>query len=103
VFKQWQESPETICPPDGEAICDAMERIRKALEKPLKKKGNLAFVAAEPLASIIASLIREVPLDNVSRFGPPPCGTWEIVREIPGKVLTGELLVSPDLAAARAP
>lgn len=101
VFKQWQESPATICPPEGEAMTDAIERIRRALEKPLKKKGNLAFVAAEPLASIISSLVREVPLESVSRSGPPPCGTWEVLREIAGKHLAGDLLVSPDLAAAR--
>lgn len=103
VFKQWQESPGTICPPEGEAISDAIERIRKALEKPLRKKGNLAFVAAEPLASIISSIVRDVPLEHISRSGPPPCGTWEVLRDAAGKHLTGELLVTPDLATARTP
>ena len=62
VFKQWQESPEAICPPGGELLTEAVARVRKALEKPLKKKGNLAIVAADPLASIICALIKGLPL-----------------------------------------
>ncbi|MSR58208.1 MAG: histidine phosphatase family protein [Planctomycetaceae bacterium] len=102
VFKQWQESPEAICPPEGETFAEAIERVRKALEKPLKKKGNLALVAAEPLASIIAAIVRGQPLENATRACNGGCGTWEVLRENPYKSLSGEFVVSPELAATRA-
>jgi probable phosphoglycerate mutase len=97
VFKQWQESPESICPPEGETFADAIERIRKALEKVLKKKGNLAIVAADPLASIISAVVRGVPLSQVSGTCNGSCGSWEVLRETSGKPLSGEFVVSSHL------
>ena len=71
VFKQLQESPETICPPEGETVPEALERIRKALKKPLKRKGQIGVVAPEPLATLIACMVRGCRL--VSPV--PICGT----------------------------
>jgi len=53
VFKQWQESPETICPPEGEEVTEAMVRVGKAVDKILKRDANFAIIAPEPLASMI--------------------------------------------------
>ena len=58
VFKQWQAAPETICPPEGETIAEASERIRKVLQKPLKKAKTFAVVASEPLATLVSCLVR---------------------------------------------
>ena len=58
VFKQWQESPETICPPEGETVREAVERIRKSLQKPIKKKSRFGVVASEPLATLIGCVVR---------------------------------------------
>jgi broad specificity phosphatase PhoE len=101
VFKQWQETPEAICPPEGETFAEAIDRIRKALEKPLKKKGNLAFIAADPLAAIISSVIRGVPLENISRACTAGCGSWEVLRENTYKSVSGEFIVPPELASLR--
>jgi len=66
VFRQWQESPETICPPNGETVEEALDRIRRALERPLKRGIPFAVVAPEPLAELIASFItgRKIDLGN---------------------------------------
>jgi probable phosphoglycerate mutase len=63
VFKQWQDSPETIRPPNGEAVGEAVERIRKALRKPLRKWDVFGVVAGEPLASLIAATVRHGRLE----------------------------------------
>lgn len=57
VFKQWQESPETICPPEGEPIWEALDRVRNALQKPMKRKTTFGLVVAEPLASLISHVV----------------------------------------------
>ncbi|MDA0831853.1 MAG: phosphoglycerate mutase family protein [Planctomycetota bacterium] len=57
VFKQWEESPETIRPPDGETISEAKSRIKKGLQKPLLKYKSIAIVAPEPAASLIRQII----------------------------------------------
>lgn len=53
VFKQWEESPDSVCPPQGEDGFEACQRVAAALKKPLKKGGSFAIVASEPLASLI--------------------------------------------------
>jgi broad specificity phosphatase PhoE len=98
VFKQWQESPEAICPPGGETLAEAVERVRKALEKPLKKKGNLAIVAAEPLATIICAVVRGTPLETIPAASTGVCGRWEVLKENNSKAGSGEF-VAPVLAA----
>jgi len=59
VYKQWQDSPETICPPEGEAIADALERIRKALQITLKRNIDCGIVASEPLATLIGCELKD--------------------------------------------
>lgn len=65
VVRQWRDSPETICPPEGEAVSDALARASKALKKPLKSNGTFGIVASEPLATLIRCVVQgskpEVP------------------------------------------
>jgi probable phosphoglycerate mutase len=58
VFKQWQESPETVCLPEGETVAEAVERIRRGLRKCLKRKRTIGIVAPEPLATMIGCVLR---------------------------------------------
>lgn len=58
AFKQWMELPESICPPQGETFRDATDRLRKALEKALRKRNCFAIVASEPLATVISCLLK---------------------------------------------
>lgn len=55
VYKQWLEHPESVCPPNGEMLGDALERIEAGLEKVVKKhrQGGIGLVVPEPLASLI--------------------------------------------------
>ena len=66
AFKQWKESPETICPPEGETISDAIIRIKKTIKKPMKRHKVFGIVASEPLMSLISCLIKnretEIPV-----------------------------------------
>jgi probable phosphoglycerate mutase len=73
VLKQWQDSPETICPPEGEAISDALSRLREALQKPLKRKSIFGIVVSEPLASLIGCVVLGSQLEMAPAF----CGCDE--------------------------
>jgi len=60
VYRQWQEQPETVCPPQGETLGTARHRVEAALSKLLKKHksdGLLAIVSPEPLASVIRNVL----------------------------------------------
>lgn len=70
VFKLWQESPTAVCPPRGETVLEALERVRKALEKPMRRKSAIALVLSEPLASLVGAVLRGSALEQPS----PLCG-----------------------------
>ncbi len=79
VLKQWHESPETICPPEGEPICEALDRVREVLEKPLKRKSSFAVVVSEPLASLIGFVVlggESEPLPVLCGCGDEPHVEW---------------------------
>ena len=61
VYRQWQDHPETVCPPQGEPVGAALDRVRTALAKLLRKhkSGTVALVVPEPLASLVRSLLRQ--------------------------------------------
>ncbi len=84
VFRQWQESPETICPPQGETVDEAVERIRRAFEKPLKRGIPFAVVAPEPLAEFIASFLtgRKVDLTHTLCSEQRLRSRWELLQVV---------------------
>jgi probable phosphoglycerate mutase len=57
VYRQWQEHPETVCPPGGETLCEAWERVAATIAKLVRKHGDetIALVVPEPLASLVRS------------------------------------------------
>lgn len=61
VYRQWQEQPETVCPPQGESVMAAKKRVAEALRKLIKRHradGAIVVVAPEPLASLIGHVLR---------------------------------------------
>jgi len=63
VFRQWLDDPVTVCPPLGETVEDALERVKAAL-KPLIKRHQgeaVGLVVGEPLAQLIACYLRRDP------------------------------------------
>ncbi len=95
VFRQWEEAPESVCAPEGELVCEALGRIRKSLEKPLKRGISFAIVAPEPLASIIDAVVTGEKLDLSHSMCNPVAGQhWEFLRlngqtPIPATVTAG--------------
>ncbi|QEG21671.1 histidine phosphatase family protein [Mariniblastus fucicola] len=61
VARQWEDHPETVCPPEGESIEDVLPRVQKLLLKLQKKHraGTIVIVVADPLAKVIASLLSQ--------------------------------------------
>ncbi len=68
VFRQWQEFPETVRPPDGETIAHAEERVVEMLDKLRRKyrgKETALMVAPEPLATLVAHVSTGQSLGNL--------------------------------------
>lgn len=84
VYRQWQEQPESVCPPGGEMISDAQDRVRSALTKILKKHkgGTVGLVVPEPLASLVRAYLEQSAVGDLWRAGSQH-GTWEVIEVEP--------------------
>lgn len=80
VYRQWQESPQSVRPPEGEPLSDVRERVESAVSKLLKRHpdGVLGLVAPEPLASLVRCCLRGEEPANLWKNG---CGgSWELIK-----------------------
>ena len=68
VFKQWQEAPESVRPPEGETLTEAESRVQAALERPIKREVPCAIVVPDPLYSLVASILEGTTFEM-----PSPC------------------------------
>ncbi|HEV3138270.1 MAG TPA: histidine phosphatase family protein [Pirellulales bacterium] len=87
VYRQLQEQPEIICPPEGEMLSEAQERVQTALAKILKKhkEGTLGLVVPEPLASVVLGYLSQSEIGDLWT-GASVCGKWEVVSLEPHSV-----------------
>ncbi len=53
LFRSGKEDVTAICPPEGETLSDACQRLERALTKAMRKHDVFAIVAPEPLATVI--------------------------------------------------
>jgi probable phosphoglycerate mutase len=81
VYKQWQEHPEMVCPPQGEPVVHAQQRVRQALDKLLRKhrSGTIAIVSPEPVASLVRSALTRGELGDLWKAECECCG-WEWIE-----------------------
>jgi broad specificity phosphatase PhoE len=88
VYKQWQENPHSVCPPQGETCAHALHRVREALEKLMRKhrSGVIAVVAPEPVASLIRSVLTHQEIGDLWK-AERECGEWELLNVEPAPAL----------------
>lgn len=82
VYRQWQEQPETVCPPQGETLSDAKERVQAALARLVKKhkaEGLLALVVPEPLASVVRKVLRQDDWGDLWHCS-EAAAKWELIQ-----------------------
>ena len=87
VFRQLQDHPETVCPPQGEPVSAAMERVREVVARLTRKhkSGVLALVVPEPLASLVRSTLSQVAVGDLWK-SECVCGGWELIDVQPEKM-----------------
>ena len=93
VYKQWQEHPEGVHPPEGEMLAEVEKRMEEALEKLVRKHrtGAIIVVVPEPLASLIQHRLTGKKMGDLWRAA-NGCGRFEILQ-------IDEGLKKPDPAA----
>lgn len=61
VYRQWAESPLSVCPPEGESMIPVAERVENALSAILRRhrSGTIGIVVGEPTASLVRCYLRK--------------------------------------------
>lgn len=102
VYRQWQEQPESVCPPEGETIEHARERVAAALTKLLKKHkdGVLGLVVPEPLASLVREFLTKEELGDLWQAN---CdhGRWTVIDRTQATAPTKGKMKAAQPAAVR--
>jgi len=86
VFRQLQDHPETVCPPQGEPVGTALERVRLLVSRLLRKhrSGTVAIVVPEPIASFVRAALSDAELGDLWK-AECEVGGWQMI-DIPEKV-----------------
>jgi broad specificity phosphatase PhoE len=92
VYRQWQEQPETVCPPGGEMLDAARQRLHQALDKILRKHKSevIALVVSEPMASLARCYLSQGRLGDLWQ-AETACGCWEVIDIVPEQRLAPSL------------
>lgn len=87
VYRQFQDHPETICPPQGESIESARHRVQGTLQKLFRKhrRGVIVLVVPEPLARIVHCVLLRRELGNLWD-AECDCGRWDAIDVEPERV-----------------
>jgi len=82
VYRQWQDHPETVCPPDGETLSVARVRLQQVLAKISKKhkSGTVAIVVDQPLARLSRNVLRDDALGNLWGTQGEDLPRWELIQ-----------------------
>jgi broad specificity phosphatase PhoE len=90
VYRQGQDNPESLCPPGGEALSMAKERVSAQLEKLIKRhrQGVVALVAPEPLATIVRCVLQHRHLGDLWK-SERDVGNWELIDVEPQRTVAG--------------
>jgi broad specificity phosphatase PhoE len=87
VFRQLQDRPETVCPPQGEPVGAALDRVRALISRLLRKhrSGTVAIVAPEPLATFVRAALCGCELGDLWKA---ECegGGWQLIDVRPESV-----------------
>jgi probable phosphoglycerate mutase len=90
VYRQWQEQPENVCPPQGETLSAAKQRVSAVIAKLLKKHkmdALIAVIVPEPLTSVIRNVVRHDAWGDL----------WQSAAETP----RWQVIDVPEAAAAK--
>jgi broad specificity phosphatase PhoE len=91
VFRQWLDDPVTVCPPQGETIESALDRIKTALRPLIRRHHDeaIGLVVGEPIAQLIACYLRREP--RVQLDDHVPTGGFERIEVAPDLGRNGHL------------
>jgi broad specificity phosphatase PhoE len=102
VFRQLQEHPETVVPPGGEPVAEAVNRVTETLRTLSKKHrtGVVGVVVSEPMATLVRCAVERCELGDLAS-AECECGGWKLLPMNGGPATTHGRNVPPPVPTAR--
>jgi len=91
VYRQFQEHPGAVCPPEGETVHEAIKRVEGNISK-LKRRhrsGRIGMLVPQPLASIVRYVLTGGSLGDLWK-SELDFGTFEVLMVDPATALETE-------------
>jgi probable phosphoglycerate mutase len=68
ALEQWEQSPATIVPPEGEAFTDAVDRLHRAMRKIVRRNRNktIAVAARQSAMQILIGILRRETPEQIA-------------------------------------
>jgi len=107
LYRQLQDHPETVCPPEGEPVGMAQARVKVAVDRLLRKhrSGTIALVLPEPLFSLVRQVLTPGELGDLWK-AECQCGGWQLIdlerEELQRVVLAPAAAMSPAVSGGAA-
>ncbi len=90
VYRQCQEYPDMVCPPEGEPVAAGKRRIQAVLAKIIRRHRDetVALVVPEPTASFVRSHLQQQ--DSLHFWqAERDSGRWSLIDVIPDQIAVG--------------
>ncbi|NBT12600.1 MAG: histidine phosphatase family protein [Planctomycetia bacterium] len=80
VYRQWQDNPWAVSPPDGELLEEACSRVESALAALRRRhpRGRIAVVVPAPLDQVVRWLTAGAAIDDLWSRGPAESAVVEV-------------------------
>jgi probable phosphoglycerate mutase len=90
VYRQWQDQPESVRPPEGETLAEAAQRVDRVLDKLLKRhrEGVIGLVVPEPLATLVRVHLGKGEVGDLWQAAAAH-GDWQLLEVEPESVAEG--------------
>lgn len=81
LYRTGCDNPETVCPPGGESVQNAANRVMKAINRLLRKSRNqvIALVIPDPLASLVAAELNDEAMSDIWK-SETDAGSWQLIE-----------------------
>ena len=80
AYDDWRNSPESVCPPEGEPVADALRRIERAAQRSLRKhaQSRVGFVVGPMAAAALRCKLEEGAMERFWEYVDAPAAPYRL-------------------------
>jgi len=82
VYKRWMNDPASVCPPQGEPLDEAQDRLMAAIGKLVRKNQERRAVVLGPMAcAVVRCTLESIPLEQAREMNIPEPIWYNVLRD----------------------